>query len=155
MRNTDTSAWAALLRIHAALVPVLDQELQAAHGLPLTWYDVLLELNAAPERRLTMGELGRVAVVSRSRVSRVVDELVRAGLVDRQPNPSDGRSAYAVITESGRRRLRAAAPTYLAGIERHFTTKLSATEAKTVARALGKVLAGLAAGAGAGSAIHG
>ena len=155
MRNTDTSAWAALLRVHAALVPVLDQELQAAHGLPLTWYDVLLELNAAPERRLTMGELGRVAVVSRSRVSRVVDELVRAGLVDRQPNPSDGRSAYAVITEAGRRRLRAAAPTYLAGIERHFTTKLSATEAKTVARALGKILAGLPAAAGPGSVGRG
>jgi hypothetical protein len=42
------AAWAALLRVHAALLPALDQELQAAHGLPITWYDVLLELNARP-----------------------------------------------------------------------------------------------------------
>ena len=137
-----TAAWAALLRVHAALTPVLDQELQAAHGLPLTWYDVLLELNAAPDRSLTMTRLGQVAVVSRSRVSRVVDELVRAGLVERVPNPDDGRSAYARITAAGRTRLRTAAPTYLAGIERHFTSHLTPSEQATVATALERVLAG-------------
>lgn len=138
---TDTTAaWSALLRVHAALLPVLDAELQAAHRLPITWYDVLLELNAAPGRRMTMGELGARAVVSRSRVSRVVDDLVAAGLVAREPNPDDRRSAFAVVTEAGRARLRAAAPTYLAGIERHFTSRMTATEARTVARALGKVL---------------
>jgi DNA-binding MarR family transcriptional regulator len=131
-----TAAWAALLRVHAALVPLLDQELQAAHGLPLTWYDVLLELNAAPGRQLTMSELGNVAVVSRSRVSRVVDELVRAGLVERVPNPADRRSAYARITAAGRARRRAAAPTYLAGIERHFSIHLSTEEAAVIAAAL-------------------
>lgn len=136
----STAAWAGLLRVHAALLPVLDQELQAAHGLPLTWYDVLLELNAAPGRRLTMTQLGTVAVVSRSRVSRVVDELVRAGLVTREPNPDDRRSAYATLTAAGRSRLRAAAPTYLAGIERHFASHLTRTEAATVAAALEKVL---------------
>ena len=138
-----TAAWSALLRVHAALTPVLDQELQAAHGLPLTWYDVLLELNAAPGRRLTMSELGSVAVVSRSRVSRVVDELVRAGLVEREPNPDDRRSAYAKITAAGRTRLRSASSTYLAGIERHFNRHLSADEGRAVARALEKVLGSL------------
>ncbi|MET7398975.1 MarR family transcriptional regulator [Dactylosporangium sp. NPDC005572] len=136
----NTAAWAGLLRVHAALVPLLDQELQAAHGLPLTWYDVLLELNAAPGRRLTMTDLGVAAVVSRSRVSRVVDELVRAGLVEREPNPDDKRSAFAKLTAEGRARLKAAAPTYVAGIERHFTGRMTAAEAATVATALGKVL---------------
>lgn len=137
---TSTAAWAALLRVHAAVVPVLDAELQAAHNLPLTWYDVLLELNAAPDKQLTMTQLGTVAVVSRSRVSRVVDELVRAGLVERVPNPADRRSAFARITPAGRARLRAAAPTYLAGIERHFTSHLTEREAATIASALEKVL---------------
>jgi DNA-binding MarR family transcriptional regulator len=137
---TSTAAWSALLRVHAALVPVLDAELQAAHNLPLTWYDVLLELNAVPEKQLTMSQLGTVAVVSRSRVSRVVDELVRAGLVERVANPADRRSAFARITTAGRARLRAAAPTYLAGIELHFTRHLTDREAATVASALEKVL---------------
>jgi DNA-binding MarR family transcriptional regulator len=141
MSDTDPAAWAALLRVHAALVPVLDQELQTAHNLPLTWYDVLLELYHAPGRRLTIGELGRVAVVSRSRVSRVVDELARAGLVTREAHPQDKRSAYAVLTDVGKRRFRTAAPTYVRGIERHFTSRMTAREAATVASALGKVLA--------------
>jgi DNA-binding MarR family transcriptional regulator len=142
MSDTDTAAWAALLRVHAALVPALDRDLQAATGLPLTWYDVLLELNAAAERRLSMGELGQRAVVSRTRVSRVVDQLVAAGLVTREANPDDRRSAYAAITPAGRDRLRAAAPVYLDGIARHFTSRMTPAEARTVAAALEKVLAG-------------
>lgn len=146
MSTTDTAAWAALLRVHAALVPVLDRELQAACGLPLTWYDVLLELNAAPGRRLSMGQLGEAAVVSRSRVSRVVDQLAADGLVTREANPDDRRSAYATLTDAGRARLRAAAPVYLAGVERHFTARMTAAESRAVATALEKVLAAQAAG---------
>src|SRR6266545_4971679 len=112
--DNAVSAWANLLKVHAALVPELDRELQQRHQTPLTWYDVLLELNAAPERRLTMGELGQRVTVSRTRVSRVVDELSRAGLVTRESHPADKRSAYAVLTQAGRNRLRQAAPTYLA-----------------------------------------
>ena len=52
MPGDISETWGALLKVHAALVPRLDRELQEAHGLPLTWYDVLLELNAAPDRRL-------------------------------------------------------------------------------------------------------
>jgi DNA-binding MarR family transcriptional regulator len=134
------AAWSALLRVHAALVPMLEHELAAAHAMPLSWYDVLLELNSAPERRLRMSELGARVVLSRERVSRVVDELVRAGLVARERNPEDRRSVFAVITPAGRDRLRAAAPTYLAGIERHFTGHLTADEARTIASAFERLL---------------
>ncbi|WP_433363030.1 MarR family winged helix-turn-helix transcriptional regulator [Actinoplanes sp. CA-142083] len=140
MSDTDVASWAALLRVHAALVPRIDRELQAACGLPLTWYDVLLELNSAAGRRLSMSELGDVAVVSRTRASRVVDQLAEAGLVARETNPEDRRSAYATITEAGRARLRAAAPVYLASIRRHFTSRMTAAESATVAAALEKVL---------------
>jgi DNA-binding MarR family transcriptional regulator len=139
---TDLSeTWGALLKVHAALVPRLDRELQETHGLPLTWYDVLLELNGAPDRRLTMGQLGSVAAVSRTRVSRVVDELTRAGLVTREPNPDDGRSAFAAMTPAGRAALRKAAPTYVAAVHREFADHLSAREAEVLAGALRKVLA--------------
>ena len=144
MSDTDLAAWSALLRVHAALVPVLDRELQGTCNLPLTWYDVLLELNSAPGRRLSMGQLGEVAVVSRTRVSRVVDQLAGEGLVVREANPDDRRSAYATITDAGRKRLRAAAPVYQAGIQRHFTSQMSAAESRSVATALEKVLCALA-----------
>src|SRR3954449_10281603 len=133
--------WGALLKVHAALVPRLDRELQETHGLPLPWYDVLLELTTARERRRTMGQLGWVAAVSRPRVSRVVDELVRAGLVAREPNPDDGRSAFAALTPAGRATLRKAAPTYVAAVHREFADHLTSREAEVLAGALRKVLA--------------
>jgi DNA-binding MarR family transcriptional regulator len=135
-------AWGALLQVHAALVPLLDRELQAAVGLPLTWYDVLLELNAAPERRLSMTELGDRVVLSRTRVSRLVEEMQRHGLVERQANPVDGRSTFAAITPAGRRRLRSAAPHYLRSIQEHFARHLSAGELASIGAALQRVLEG-------------
>jgi DNA-binding MarR family transcriptional regulator len=138
-RMTDTAAWAALLRVHARVVPRLDRELRDRCDLPLTWYDVLLELDAAPDRRLTMGELGQAVVVSRTRVTRVVDELVRAGLVERHRHPDDRRSTIVAITAPGRRRFRRAALVYVRGIEAHFTRHLGPDTAR-VARALERVL---------------
>ncbi|MGY1606167.1 MULTISPECIES: MarR family winged helix-turn-helix transcriptional regulator [unclassified Geodermatophilus] len=131
--------WALLLRVHAAVLPRLERAL-AAHQLPLAWYDVLLELNAVPGRRLRMSELGSRVVLSRERVSRVVDDLERAGLVRREANPEDRRSLFAVLTEEGRERLRAAAPAYLAGIEEHYTRHLDDDEITVLSRALARVL---------------
>lgn len=133
-------AWAALLRVHAALVPALDRELQAGAGLPLAWYDVLLELNAAADRRLAMSELGARVVLSRSRVSRVVDELERAGYVTREPHPSDRRSTYATISPAGMRRFRAAAPVYLRGIAAHFARHVTADELTGMTSSLERIL---------------
>src|SRR3954449_10521414 len=144
MSHDLADTWGALLKVHAALVPRLDRELQETHGLPLTWYDVLLELNTAPDRRLTMTQLGSVSAVSRTRVSRVVDELVRAGLVAREPNPDDGRSAFAALTPAGRAALRKAAPTYVAAVRREFADHLTAQEGEVLAKALRKVLAAAA-----------
>lgn len=137
--SAGVAAWAALLRVHAAVVPKLEREVAAKH-LPLSWYDVLLELNGAPDRRLRMSKLGAQVVLSRERVSRVVDELERAGLVRREPNPDDKRSSFAVITDDGRRRLRATAPTYLAAIARHYTDHLSDEEVHVITTALNRVL---------------
>jgi len=133
------SAWAGLLRTHAAVLPKVERAL-APTGLPLTWYDVLLVVNAAPGRRLRMTELGQQAVVSRERVSRVVTELERAGLVVREANPDDKRSSFTVITPEGRRRLRTSAPVYLKAIEKHFLSHLTDDETRVLSQALGRVV---------------
>ena len=129
-----------MLQLHAALVPLLDRELQRTTGLPLAWYDLLLELNSAPDRRLRMSDLGARVVLSRSRVSRLTDELAEAGLVERRPDPDDRRSSFAVITPAGRRRLAAAAPVYLGGIEEHFARHLSGRERRDLGNVLWRVV---------------
>lgn len=137
--TSGTSAWGALLKVHAAVVPVVDAELRRQCGIPLSWYDILLELNGAPNRKLTMGELTDRVVLSRTRISRVVDDLVAAGLVERRSHPTDRRSAYAALTGPGRQVLRRAAPVYLASIERHFSAHLSPTEIEAIATGLWRV----------------
>jgi DNA-binding MarR family transcriptional regulator len=78
-------------------------------------------------------------VLSRTRISRVVDELTDAGLVRREANPSDARSAFAVLTLEGRQRFKQAAPVYLAGIEQHFAAVLSDHDLRALGSALGRV----------------
>ncbi|GAA1416933.1 MarR family winged helix-turn-helix transcriptional regulator [Agrococcus citreus] len=140
MSSETDRAWEALMRVHAKLVPRFDREMQAATGLPLTWYDVLLELHTAGSR-LTMSELAGRVVLSRTRVSRLVEELVRAGLVAREPNPDDGRSSFAVLTDEGRRRLREAAPIYVGAIDRDVGTPVTAAQLRQVAETLEAILA--------------
>lgn len=134
------SAWRAMLRAHSVVLKAIDADLAAADLLPLHWYDVLLELNAAPDRRLRMAELGDRVVLSRSRSSRVVDELVHRGLVERTPDPADRRVSFARLTPAGRQALRRTAPAYLASIDDHFTRHLSAVERATIARALERIV---------------
>src|SRR5579859_4204470 len=135
-------AWRGLLVAHSRLVPAVEADLRAAGQVPLSWYDVLLELNAAPDRRLRMSELGQRAVLSRTRVSRVVDELAAAGLAERQPDQADGRSSFAVLTAQGRDALRCAWPVYRQAIHRHLAARLTDEQCRELAALLGQAIAG-------------
>jgi DNA-binding MarR family transcriptional regulator len=139
-RDGGVLAWAALLRCHAALVPAVSRRVYRETGLPLAWYDVLLELQAADGGRLRIQELGERVVLSRSRVSRVVDAMVQDGLVMRVEDPEDRRSTFAVLTPEGHDRFRRVAPVYRLAIEEHFVAHLSAAEQKAIARGLERVI---------------
>ncbi|MDQ6909447.1 MAG: MarR family transcriptional regulator [Actinomycetota bacterium] len=138
--DDGVAAWAAFLRAYAAVVPSIDAELRRGSGLPLTWYDVLLELSAAPGQRLRMQDLGQRAVISRTRASRVVDELVTAGYVSREANPDDKRSSFATLTVEGRRVFRRAAPRYLDAVRRQFADPLSPEQLRFLRDALEQLL---------------
>ncbi len=138
-KQLAAEAWGSVLQVHAAVVPALDRALRTATGLPLAWYDALLELASSESGRLTMGQLGERVVLSRSRVSRVVDDLVQAGLVQRETHPEDARSSYAVITDAGRARFREAAPVYVAAID-DTLSGLTAAELKNILTAMRHVL---------------
>jgi DNA-binding MarR family transcriptional regulator len=140
--DPEVAAWRGLLVAHSRLVPAVEADLQAAGQVSLSWYDVLLELNAAPGRRLRMSELGQRAVLSRTRVSRVVDELAAAGLAERQPDPADGRSSFAVLTPAGRNALRRAWPVYRGAIRRRLGAHLTARQCRELAALLDQAVEG-------------
>jgi DNA-binding MarR family transcriptional regulator len=131
---TELGAWRGLLRVHTALVRELDAELDAAHGLPLSSYDVLIYLQSAPGRRLRMAELADSVLLSRSGVTRLVDRLEREGLLVRDACESDGRGLFAVLTDKGEELLAKARPTHLAGVRERFLRHFSENELRTLAR---------------------
>ena len=135
----ELAAWRTFLHAHSRLVRRLEAELVAEHDLPLASYDVLVQLSEAPQRRLRMTELAERVLLSRSGLTRLVDRLVRDGLVERHPCPSDARGMLAVLTPAGLERLRAAWPTHLRGVAEHIE-RLSPDEVETLTRLLGKLV---------------
>src|SRR4051794_41981019 len=95
------AAWAGFLRTHAKLVRELDDELTRAHGLPLSSYDVLIQLANTPARQMRLSQLADAVLLSRSGLSRLVARLVDQGLVDRIQWADDPRGAFAAPTEAG------------------------------------------------------
>jgi DNA-binding MarR family transcriptional regulator len=133
------AAWRSFLRAHASVVRSLEHDLMADVGMPLAWYDVLLQLVEAPNRRLRMAELADRVLLSRSGLTRLIDRLQAEGLVRREPSKDDARGTYTVITQAGRDRLRNAAPSHLASIERIWMRHYSDDELREIGELLGRI----------------
>lgn len=147
MRNlspAELAAWRGFIRVHATLVHELDHGLEAAVGLSLRAYEVLLHLEHAPERRLRMSELASSVLLSQSGVTRLVDRLEAEGLVLRVRCQADRRGLWAQLTEAGVARLRAARPTHLAGIRSLFLDRFSEPELQELAAVWERIVPGAA-----------
>lgn len=129
----ELNAWRGLLRVHANVLKALDAELEAAHGLPLTSYQVLIQLAEAPDHRMRMCDLADSVLLSRSGMSRLVDRLERDGLIQRCACSHDARGAFACITAAGLDLLAQARPTHVAGIRRRFLAEFGEDELRQLA----------------------
>jgi DNA-binding MarR family transcriptional regulator len=129
----ELRAWRGLLRAHACLAKRLDAELEQAHGLPMTSYEVLGHLEESSGGRMRMCELAEQAQLSRSGLTRLVDRLERDRLLERCSCDHDARGSYACLTDSGRERLEEARVTHLAVVREHFFSRFSESELSVLA----------------------
>jgi DNA-binding MarR family transcriptional regulator len=136
----EIRAWKGLVKAHASLVKRLDAELEAAHGLPLSHYQVLVALDHAPTKKMRMCDLADSVHLSRSGLTRLVDRLEREGLLCRACCTADARGSFAVLTDEGKRRLAEARPTHLAGVRRDFVARFTPEELEMLARMWERVL---------------
>lgn len=148
LTESELRAWRGLLRTHAMLVKRLDAELESAHGLALTSYEVLLHLWNSDEGQMRMCDVAESVLLSRSGLTRLVDRLERDGLVERVSCQDDARGAYARLTETGLAKLREARGTHLDGVRRHFLAHLSPEQQDMLGDAWDRV--GAITGAGPG-----
>lgn len=141
LRPSDwrVGVWRSFLRSHATVLRELERELLGETGMPLGWYDVLLQLAEAPRHRLRMAELADRVLLSRSGLTRLIDRLQAEGLVRREPSPDDARGTFTVLTQAGYDRLRRAAPIHLAGVRRHWLMHFSDDELRELGSLLGRL----------------
>ena len=133
-------AWALFLKAYATLVNQVEAAFATAQLPPLTWYDVLWELEKAEDGRLRMHELAQQVVITRSNLSRLLDRLESAGLITREPCPDDRRGAFAVISAAGRAMRRKMWPVYSAQIAALFASHLTDSEARQMVTTFRKLI---------------
>lgn len=130
------AAWVGLLRVHAGATKRLSGELVADHGLTLSDYEVLLHLSRTDGGRLRRVDLADRVLLTASGITRLLDGLEHAGLVERAECPSDRRVIWAVLTAAGRERLDAASTSHHAAVRSLFEGRLDPDELTTLAALL-------------------
>lgn len=135
-RTPQGDAWGALTRTHAAVAQRLQEALAQAEFPPLAWYEVLETVAEAPEERLRMGDLAEALVMTRGGLTKLVDRLVKAGLLERTYCETDRRVSYATLCPAGRELLDEMRPVLTAELAAAFAAKLSAAQAERLRETL-------------------
>jgi DNA-binding MarR family transcriptional regulator len=132
-------AWRNYLKSHATILRELDAQLIAEHRMTTRDYEVLLDLAQAPDRQLPMSALAQSTMLTRSGITRLIDGLVQAGLIERAACPADARVSYARLTDSGYEKLRCAGASHVAAIQRLFLSHFSEAETTQLASLLSRL----------------
>ena len=131
-------AWQAVRGTHQLISDRIGNELSEA-GLPeLSWHDVLARLDDSPEPLRPRDLLCRVGV-TKSGLTRLLDRIETAGLIERTSCPSDRRGTFIVMTDDGRQTLAAMRPIRNRVFADHFAGSLTEAEAESLAEMLGRV----------------
>lgn len=124
------AAWVSFVQANARMMQRLGGQLDA-HGVDLNTYDILVQLSEAGGSMRLKDLLNKlVVVVSQPGLSRRVERLEQAGLVERRTDPHDRRGVLVRLTRQGRSTLRAAAKIHMSGVEREFAARISDAEAQ-------------------------
>ena len=136
--SDELRSWRLYFESALALVDVLDDELEEAVGIPMRWYDVLVQLEDFPDG-VAMKELAGRILYSKSGLTHVVDRMEQEGLVRRVRPENDRRSIHIVLTDKGVETMEEARRHHRDGIDRHFAQHLTESDVKALTRALEKV----------------
>lgn len=134
-------AWGALARTHAAVTQRLQEALSQGDYPPLPWYEVLATVAEAPEQRMRMGDLAEALVITRGGLTKLVDRLVKAGLLERTFCETDRRVSYATLCPAGRDLLAEMRPVIVGELELAFSANLTVEQANDLRDNLDRVRA--------------
>lgn len=111
--SPEIQVFVRLVRASVAVTRRLSAQLSADHELSLNAYEAMLLLVRAPESRMRRIDLANSLLLTAGGVTRLLDGLERCGFVAREESPTDRRVSYAVLTRSGRDKLREASKSHV------------------------------------------
>jgi DNA-binding MarR family transcriptional regulator len=132
-------AWTRLLRASASTTRLLSARLQAEHGLTVNNYEALYVLARSDGGRMKRVDLARRLALTPSGVTRLLDGLEAAGLVERAACASDRRVAYAQLTKRGYEKLDRASCGHEGSVRELLEEHLTAEEIDQLGRMLAKL----------------
>jgi len=132
-------AWISIVQTHAAVTGRLQEALTAAELPPLPWFEVLATLDRAPEQRLKMGDLAEALVITRGGLTKLVDRLIKAGLLERTFCETDRRVSYATLLPAGVELLAEMRPVVRGELAAAFTANLSVAEADQLRETMDRI----------------
>ena len=138
-RGPHREAWLAVARTHAAVTARLQEALTAAGLPPLAWFEVLVTLSEAPGQRLKMGELAEALVITRGGLTKLVDRLIKASLLERTFCESDRRVSYATLLPAGAELLVEMQPVVAGELESAFAANITERQAEELHAILERV----------------
>lgn len=136
-KEADTARlWEGLTRAHNVMTAALEKDMLPGAGIPLGWFEVLNHLTRAPGGLLRFQELAKVAGITDSGASRRLDQMIKAGLIERQECPTDRRGAFAHITAKGKAAHKRARGVFMRSLERNLGSVLRPDVAESLRTAL-------------------
>ena len=132
LSDIETRAWIGFVKSQQSVLDKVDKDFKASGFPPLSWYDLLLELEKAKGGRLRQKELGELILLSKYNVSRLLDRLEKQGLIKREPCEEDTRGVFAVITPKGKKLRNKMWPVYYGSIKENFLSKFDEKELKQI-----------------------
>src|SRR3954447_1304241 len=135
-KGSRAAAWWALARAHAAISQRLQEALAQGDFPPLPWYEVLATIAKTDKGRMRMGELAEMLVITRGGLTKLIDRLVQARLLERTFCDTDRRVSYATLLPAGADLLDEMRPVVEGEIETSFAAKLSVADADDLREAL-------------------
>jgi DNA-binding MarR family transcriptional regulator len=126
--RSTTTAWTALVSASRILIEKVEAALKSEGHPPLAWYDALLEIEKAGTDGLRPFEIKERLLLPQYGTSRLLDRLVKAGLLAREACADDARGQVIRITEQGRGVRRAMWPVYARVLSEEFESRLTAKD---------------------------
>ncbi len=140
LTEEENKTWENVWSFYVGLPTKLDAQLKRDAGISHFDYYAMSNIAETDDGSLRMSELAQASDMSLSHLSRVITRLEKKGYVKRVPDPNDGRSTLAELTDDGWKIVEKAAPGHVSEVRRLVFDNLTDEENRAIASAMAKIV---------------